>query len=156
MPSSSISAWQTAAEAAAAATGISKGWVVSDYAMAKLISALHSALKLSRREKAGRSSLTDALKTEQGISSVCGSMGLPYSESMSINFVQNVNPEKSVRHEMIAARFGRVETLCRKMLEDASLYRQKRFGRRSFCDRNDILGAVEVFADRAMEALAAS
>lgn len=155
MLGSSSSAWQAAAEAAASAAGISKGWVVSDAAMSKLANALRFALKLSGREKAERSSLTDALKTEQGISSVCGSMGLPYSESMSISFIGSPSREKSVRHGMIMARFDRVEALCRKMLEDGSLYRQKRLGRRQFCDRNDILGAVEVFASRAVEALAA-
>lgn len=155
MLGSSSSAWRTAAEAAASAAGISKGWVVSDDAMSRLANALRFALKLSGREKAERSSMADALKTEQGISSVCGSMGLPYSESMSISFVQNVNPEKSIRHGMIMARFDRVAALCRNMLDDGSLYRKKRLGRRQLCDRNDILGAVEIFASKALQALAA-
>ena len=144
-------------EATAIAAGISKGWIVSSFAVALMIRAFQSALKLTRVEKADKERLcfsAKLLSEDWRISAICNSMKMPYSDSMSIDFTERPNREKAIRHNMMEIRFLRTEGICRKMFNNKKLYRQKNLGAPVSYNRNDILGAIEKFEDKAMEALA--
>ncbi len=148
-------AYRIIAEATAVASGISKGWIVSNFAISYMIKAFQIAVKLTRQEKATSSVSAKHLATEEGISEVCNSLRMPYSSSMSIDFTEHPNRERAIRHNMMIERFAKAYSICEKMIKNKDLYMQKRIGAPVWHTRNDILAALEVFEDKAMEAMVA-